>query len=215
MFKNSKWLSILLFIIAVVILIELYRVSPGAEKEVPAWIQAGGSILAIIASFGIADWSRASEQRSRRKDVFAVIQAAHQYAQKIRIVVDGSKPSERMVNLAIHNLYHRSITDGFARALANIPFHEVGTSEAVAAIVDMQVQFERFMPNSLEVFIAGPQNHQSFKDAQTELDISNYPERFNRHEELYEMVFKTLANNVRGNLIRIEDDFQRINEAMG
>lgn len=188
---------------------------PNAKQDVPAWIQAGGSILAIIASLGIADWSRRSEQHERSKDVFAVVQAAHAYAGKIRKIIDDSKPSERMVNPAIHELYHRNITDGFARALANIPFHEVGTSEAVAAIVDMQVQFDRFMPNSLETFIAGPQNHQAFKDAQAQLDVPNHPERFEQEEALYEQTFKNFANNLRGNLSRIDDDFQRINDAMG
>lgn len=207
---------ICLFLVTTAVLLWLYcKYLPNAEKDIAAWIQAGGSILAIIASLGIADWSRKSKQSEQQKNVFAVVQAAHAFAKKISKVTDDSKASELMVNHDIHSLYHRNITDGFARALANIPFHEVGTSEAVAAIIDMQVQFERFMPNSLDLFIAGPQNHPSYLDAEASLDLPNHPERYQKSQMLYESSFTTLAENLRGNLKRIDYDFQLINDALG
>ena len=210
--RFNRWAC--LFIVSTFVLVGIYWSLGGATCDLPAWIQAGGSILAIIASFGIADWGRSSENRERRENVFAVVKAAHEYAGKIRKSVDDSVLSGQMVDPVISHLYHRSITDGFSRALANIPFHEVGTSEGIAAILDMQIQFERFMPNSLEKFIAGPQNHPAFLEAKAQLDVRNHPERYTKEKELHNMLFKRLADNVRDNLTRIDDSFHCINEAM-
>ena len=191
-------------------LIFLYLYLPDAKTDVPAWIQAGGSILAIIASFWVVDLNRKSEQREKRNDVFAVVKAAHGYAQKIRKVVDVSHSSNRMVDFSIYNLYHRNIADGFARALANIPFHEVGASEAIEAILDMQAQFAQFLPDSIEAFVAGPHKNQTFLDVQSQFSATNEPERAQQVEVVFVEMFNALANNVRGNLNRIDANFELI-----
>ena len=203
------WLS------AAACLIFLYLYLPDAKTDVPAWIQAGGSVLAIIASFWVVDLNRKSEQREKRNDVFAVVKAAHGYAQKIRRVVDASHPSNRIVDSSIYNLYHRNITDGFAQALANIPFHEVGASEAVEAILDMQTQFAQFLPDSIDAFVGGPQNQLAFHDLQNHFITANEPERSQQRNELFVQMFNTLANNVRGNLSRIDANFELVQIHLG
>jgi hypothetical protein len=213
MIKLKDWLPsrfLWLWLGAAACLIFLYFHMADPKGDVPAWIQAGGSMLAIIASFWVVDLNRKSEQRERRSDIFAVVKAAHGYAQKIRKVVDVSHSSNRMIDSSIYNIYHRSITDGFSRALANIPFHEVGASEAVESILDMQVQFAKFLPDSVDALVAGPQKQQAFLDVQIQFSTTSEPEKSQQVEVVFVGVFNTLANNLRGNLDRIDADFDLI-----
>ncbi|MGL6264734.1 hypothetical protein ACSZMC_12790 [Aeromonas jandaei] len=58
----------------------------GSTNELPAWIQAGGSVLAIIASSWIASHDKVSRQKDRRKDILAVAEAAQHFSKKLEIL---------------------------------------------------------------------------------------------------------------------------------
>ena len=187
----------------------------GEKKGIPSWIQATGSVLAIIGASWIAGATRRAEEQQKRRAIFAVAESAQAYAKKLRNSIDTSRLEDGTPGFAIHDLYHRSVTDGLAQALANIPFHEVGSHEAVLALLSTQGQFARFLPQSIEAFIAGPDNHPVMKDTIHDYDDYPEPKRGEHQRDLRKKQRNTLANNVCVNLKRIDRDFETIQRAIG
>ncbi|PUE23230.1 hypothetical protein B9Z39_15900 [Limnohabitans sp. JirII-29] len=202
-----------LFLSAALSLVLVYWYLPCPKGDVPAWIQAGGSVLAIIASFWIADANRKSEQQERSQRVFAVAKAAHEYAKKIRGSIAFDQQNDRF-NSAIHDIYHRDVTRSFARALADIPFHEVGTSDVVQALLSMQVQFDEFLPNSIDALIKGPTGNPEFEGTRNDLDDLPPIERSIQRKLLRDRYIGVLVKNVYTHIDVIDANFEEVQRAI-
>ncbi|KAB0663196.1 hypothetical protein F3X86_20420 [Aeromonas veronii] len=186
----------------------------GSTNELPAWIQAGGSVLAIIASSWIASHDKVSRQNDRRKDVLAVAEAAHHFSKKIRDIIDSSCSKEGMVNVEIYNVYHNSVVNSYAKALGNIPFHEVGSSTAVQALLAMQVQFSELLGSSIEKLLQGVNSNVDFQKGASAYDHYPEPQRTEMIAKLKEVHFKVLSNNVKVHLDVIEKSFLTLKNEM-
>jgi hypothetical protein len=138
-------------------------------KDIPAWVQAVGSVLAIVAVFWISDANRKKEQHSRNQSVLAVARVAHDFAMDIDAELqtiltqkacgfDGSE---------IRSIYHRDISKRYGEALANVPLHELGSPEAVQALLSLQVNFSVFLPDAMEKLLKGPEQINPFNDTDT------------------------------------------------
>lgn len=138
-------------------------------KDIPAWVQAVGSVLAIVAVFWISDANRKKEQHSRNQSVLAVARVAHDFAMDIDAELqtiltqkacgfDGSE---------IRSIYHRDISKRYGEALANVPLHELGSPEAVQALLSLQVNFSVFLPDAMDKLLKGPEQINPFNDTDT------------------------------------------------
>lgn len=139
-------------------------------KDIPAWVQAVGSVLAIVAVFWISDSNRKKEQQSWNQSVLAVARVAHDFAKEIDAELqtiltekacgfDGSN---------IRSIYHRDIALRYGNALANVPVHELGSPEAVKALLALQVQFLVFFPDAMDRLLKGPDRIAPHNDTYTQ-----------------------------------------------
>jgi hypothetical protein len=127
-------------------------------KDIPAWIQAVGSVLAIVAVFWISEANREKEQRSRHQSVLAVVRVAHEFAMSIDTELQAilaEKPCGFDAS-NIRSIYHRDISKRYGEALANVPLHELGSADAVKALLALQVQFSVFFPDAMDKLLNGP-----------------------------------------------------------
>lgn len=139
-------------------------------KDIPAWVQAVGSVLAIVAVFWISDANRKKEQQSRNQSVLAVARVAHDFAKKLdaelQTILTGKACGFDGSN--IHSIYHRDIARRYGEALANVPLHELGSPEAVKALLALQVQFSVFLPDAMDRLLKGPDRIAPHNDTDTQ-----------------------------------------------
>lgn len=126
-----------------------------------AWFQAIGSVLAIFAAFDIAErQSKASREaikeeqrlteRFKKNGTLAVVRAAKTHATSIGEAMKTPQPS-----LALYQVYDKSIVNGIVGTLANAPVYELGSTEAVLALLSLRDQFV-FLGNAVEKYLDGP-----------------------------------------------------------
>lgn len=166
------------------------------HDHIPEWIQAGGSVLAIIGAFWIGDSTRRAEQVQKRQAIGAVVQAAQDFSDRIRDVIQRSNADAGIVEPSIYDIYHEEVTKALADALTKIPLHDLPSSDAVRAVLYLHGQFARFLPPAIDQFIAGPGKHPDFKNREHDYDDLPQPQRGQKQKMLRIVQFNVLANNV-------------------
>jgi hypothetical protein len=204
---KQKHLLLMLFFSLLLVIAYLFF---GKVEDLPAWIQAGGSVLAIIASFWIVSYEKRSKQLERQRDILAVAAAAQSFSEQIRKTIDTPGDIEDIVNPELYGVYHSSVATAYATALANIPFHEVGSHAAVQALLSMHVQFAHFLDFSIQELMSGTVNNKQFEDPRVVFEQYPEPERTKKIKELRSSQFETLVNNVRVHLDAIKRDYEII-----
>lgn len=140
-----------------------------SAQDIPAWIQAVGSVLAIVAVFWIAEANREKEQRSRHQSVLAVVRVAHEFAVSIDTELQAIL-GEKLCGFDgsnIRSIYHRDISKRYGEALSNVPLHELGSPDAVKALLALQVQFSVFLPDAMDGLLKGPDQISPYNDTDT------------------------------------------------
>lgn len=138
-------------------------------KDIPAWVQAVGSVLAIVAVFWISDANRKKELQSRNQSVLAVARVAHDFVKNIDAELQNilTEKACGFDGSNIRSIYHRDISQCYGDALANVPLHELGSTEAVQALLSLQVQFSVFLPDAMESLLKGPEQINPFNETDT------------------------------------------------
>jgi len=185
-------------------------------QAIAAWVQAGGSMLAIYGAYQVgAKQSHAAiaavmeaqrvETKNRKIGQFAVVQAAFTHAQQIGAALDNDDD-----NLSLYGVYNKIVTRRISKALARIPTHEVGSEVGVRALLSMADQF-LLLEQALEVYLAGPWKH-----PQMQLGLEQYqaPAFHKEREELVTTGTRVLAGNARRHLRRISEDYDSVKDAM-
>jgi hypothetical protein len=140
-----------------------------SAQDIPAWIQAVGSVLAIGAVFWMAEANREKEQRSRHQSVLAVVRVAHEFAASIDTELQAilSEKPYGFDGSNIRSIYHRDISKRYGEALSNVPLHELGSPDAVKALLALQVQFSVFLPDAMDGLLKGPDRIAPYNDTDT------------------------------------------------
>lgn len=217
--EQSWWRARAPFIVLLTlsILTLLAVIVPNSEGQaVAAWVQAGGSMLAIYGAYQVgAKQSRAAIEavteaqrvatRNRKIGQFAVVQAALTHAQQIGEALDNDDDK-----LSLYGVYDKIVTRRISKALARIPTHEVGSEAGVRALLSMADQF-LLLEQALEVYLAGPWNHPKIQ-----LSLAQYeaPGFHKEREQLVATGIKVLAGNARTHLRRISEDYDSVKDAM-
>jgi hypothetical protein len=129
----------------------------------PAWVQAVGSIAAIIGAYWVsgiqikADTVAAVEaearaQRRQRGSILAIAKAAIEVVDVLPKAADHNLQGR----LAVSILYDKRVFEGFINALEAVPIHELGSARAVTALLGLkngliaiQVAAEKFFAQSM------------------------------------------------------------------
>ncbi|WP_146230008.1 hypothetical protein [Paraburkholderia tropica] len=174
---------------------------PGDSSAWASWIQAVGSIVAILGAYYVGErQSRAAlasverghtlAEQAKRRAILAIGEAAFERAQKIENVLKGERPRENMFLV-----YDKSIARSISGALSAIPLQDVGSREGVLAILDLRDQFV-FLEQSMDAFLAGPWKHPELKLTLEEYK-NGYPGYPNVLNDLLKTSFEALNKNVQ------------------
>lgn len=112
------------------------KLSEMSSSEVASWVQAFGSIGAIMGAFAVANWQsrkqqihREQEKSDRLLSLYAVIESAASHAKAMGEIAENRPPS------CTFQGPWKSITVGAVQAsvqaLNTIPLHELGKAELV------------------------------------------------------------------------------------
>lgn len=181
--NNSAVLSILLVAGFTVDLVLIGRAWGLDRGEWASWVQAIGSILAIAGAFAIStlqskkefekDRVLARAEVQRRLRGVAGITLAAKYCSEGVCLAFEKEPFDRT---RLESLFEKSTFDDTIDALKAVPLHELGTQDAVLAIIwikDSLARLQHIVEDSLQAAatIPGPpggSNAQSFLDEQEE-----------------------------------------------
>ena len=174
----------------------------------PAWIQAIGSVAAIVYAVRISRSSINHAASEKRKTIFAIAEAAHTHACNIRKAIDvmGFNSGN---NIQIYAVYDKTIIEGVVKALQGVPMHELGSSKAVIAMLSLTDQMV-FLGSSVETLL---------KDRHSNPVIRKMLENFDKNDHVGRIeqataVFSNLQDNVRRHLNIIDKDYESLKESL-
>ncbi|MNJ47851.1 hypothetical protein D3C77_430230 [compost metagenome] len=125
-----------------------------SSEGAPAWVQAVGSILALIVAIRVSRLSVEHAGLVRQKSIFSIAEAAHQFASSIRNAIDsiGNEPGS---NVHLYGVYHKDVIASVVKALQGVPVHELGSGQQVLAILGLTNQLV-FLGAAAEKLLVDP-----------------------------------------------------------
>jgi hypothetical protein len=185
------------------------------STEAAAWVQAIGSILAIAAAILIS-WRQSKLAReslvnaqviadkARQHGILAIAEAALEHARRIDEALlqteSGSNPT------ALYEVYDQTIINGMVQALTDVPAHEVGSRDAVIALLSLRDQF-RFLGKAIE----------DYKKPKNDPDITKLLDSTDPGEErqkVWSQLKTVLAKNARDRVVIIRKQYESLKNAI-
>ncbi|MGX6566820.1 hypothetical protein [Cupriavidus necator] len=182
-------------------------IDPG---DIASWVQAIGSILAIVGAFSLVTIQGRSAWRDKQAAIFAVAHAAFRAAKDVDRALSSNDPeSELLVN------GHRLIIDSYVGTLSIAPVHELSSSDAITAFLLLRDQFS-LLKEAMAICIAGPSRHPHFKEEVDALkDAYMSAENLKRRDERIERQRRVLRRNVEVHIRAIEQRYEQMASALG
>lgn len=154
----TSWFYVVLASLMLATSVVLFKSADQTAKDLPAWVQAVGSVMAILAVFWVNAINQRKEHLARNQSILAIAKTAHEFASAIRVelkkISDESQPN--FESSKIRSIYDPEISRSYGKALANVPFHEAGSTEVVQALFYLQAQFAVLFPRSMDELLSGP-----------------------------------------------------------
>lgn len=178
--------------------------------NVAAWVQAVGSIAAIVGAYIVGERQAKATlhatqeahqlaKRTRRDGMFSVVKAARSRAKEFGEALDDPYPPSRM-----YDVYHPSIIDSLVELLNKVPVHELGSEQAIGAFVIFSGQFT-FLKKAMAEYLAGPYGSEETKKQIAELEQLQYDRKY--VNDVVDSKRQALRRNVQVHLTRIEVEY--------
>ena len=176
------------------------------------WVQAVGSILAIVGAYLVGErQARATllateeahrlGEHARREGMFSVIKAAHSRAKQIEAALDDDNPPLNMIEV-----YHPSLVDSLVDLMAKMPISELGSDQAINSFIIFSGQFV-FLNRNLDLYVTGPYGDPEFMAKLAKLERQGNPEQVDSVVATKKAVLK---KNVQVHLRRIDIEFKNL-----
>ncbi|ODP31551.1 hypothetical protein [Pandoraea sp. ISTKB] len=123
-----------------------------------SWVQAVGSILAIIAAGWGIRYQLDQANEGRRRAIIAIAAAAMARVEEAGERVQSSDPE-----IELASWYHCSIFDRLIGAFDSAPVHELRSGEGITAFLSMRDKLH-FLRVAVERCIAGPETFPPFEE---------------------------------------------------
>lgn len=170
-----------------------------------SWVQAFGSIGAILGAFWVASTQSRSGREEKQLAILAVAHAAVVEARRFRAMLNAEDPE-----MELYLNFHRSITDSYFAALSNCPVHDLQSPVAVTAHLRLRDQLP-FLLAAIEKCIAGPEKHPELKPQLEEFDAAyRGPGNAKRRSEFRQSVRKVLRGNVNVHIKEMEKRYDEM-----
>lgn len=178
-----------------------------SKDGAPAWIQAIGSILALLVVILASKIPVNHAASVKRKTIFTIVEAAHTHAQNIRNAVDAMQ--DPIDTTHIYRVYNKVIIEGVVKALQGIPMHELGSSKGVLAMLSLTDQMV-FLGAAVEILLEGPYNHPIMAKTLEDLEKNDHARRI----KLAATGFSVLQGNVRVHLEQIDKEYESLKDSL-
>ena len=169
----------------------------------PAWVQAIGSITALVVAIRVSRLSVEHAGLLRQKTIFSIAEAAHEYANKIRAAINTINDDPGS-NINLCSVYHRDVTAGIVRALQGVPVHELASGQQVLAILGLANQLV-FMGNATDRLLVSPAMHPDVLKV-LERAGDNYEQR----QRLSTVSLNVLKRNALNHLDKIDEHYNSL-----
>ena len=178
------------------------------------WVQAVGSILAIVGAYFIGERQaratlRATQEAhrlgeyARREGMFSVIKAAHSFAK----VIDAALEDEARP-LKMYGVYHPSLIDSLVDLMVKLPVSELGSDQAIGAFIMFSGQFT-FLKGALDKYVAGAYTD----DVNADIKKSEEQGYTDQWEVIVASKWGAMEQNVRVHLESIDAQFATLQAA--
>ena len=114
-----------------------------------AWVRAFGAIGAIAAVLCFVWLLPDVTLKARQTSILATAQAGLVRAKQIGEAI--ARPDPFGISDVLYVIYHQTIIDGIVQTLTSVPAQEIGSRDAVMALLSLRDQF-RFLSTSIEIF---------------------------------------------------------------
>lgn len=138
------------------------------KSDWAAWVQAIGSILAIVGAWLGIRYQLERVTKQRRDAIIAIAGAANARADQVRGYLLGADP-----HFELSTKFHQSIIDGLVHALNGASVDEIGSPEGVSAFLEMQYQVV-LLGTAIQAFIKGPYGDPEFVESAERLRKQGY-----------------------------------------
>lgn len=133
-----------------------WRFPPQNSGEWASWVQAIGSILAIVGAWLGIKYQLERATKQRRDAIIAIAGAANARADQVREYLRGADAQSELLTK-----FHQSIIDGLVHALNGAAVDEIGSPEGVSAFLEMQYQVV-LLGAAIQAFTKGPYGDPGF-----------------------------------------------------
>lgn len=185
------------------------------SNDVAGWIQAIGSIFAIVSSFFIANnqykeniksiiKSQKLASNAKKKGILSVVRFAKMHASNI----DAAIPEDVPTN--IYKVYDITIINGVVEALSAAPLYEIDSPEAIGALLSLRDQFV-FLGHRVDEYIAGPLKH---KEMAHTLEGLHDPQYKSARDKTLIVQKQVLAKNVKERIKYIHEKINIIENSL-
>lgn len=186
-----------------------FKYLPSNSGEWASWVQAVGSIGAIVGAVWVASSQSADARREKQAAIFAVAHAAVEEARKIRSYLQASDPE-----VELSTSYHKSILESYFGALSSCPVYELHSPKAVTALLMLRDQF-LFLRNSVETCLVGPLTSAQWRTEFNDSAIRTSMENEDQLHSRIEREKKVLRENVEVHIDAIEKRYDEMVSALG
>jgi len=179
-----------------------------SKDGAPAWIQAIGSILALVIVILVSKTPVNHAASVKRKTIFAIAEAAHTHACNIRNAIDAMEWLTGN-NSQIYTVYNKVVIEGVVKALQGVPMHELGSSKGVLAMLSLTDQMV-FLGTAVEILLQGPHKHPGIAKTLDSIDQDDRAQR----QKVCATGFSILQANARVHLNQIDKDYESLKESL-
>lgn len=172
-----------------------------------SWVQAVGSVLAIVGTVWAVQFQSASALRDRKEAILGVADAVQTWSKKIREMLSETRPRS-----TLQTKFHDSVLKGLIGALGSIPIQDVGRGEAVVAFLDLRNQLA-FLSKAIEEYAPSPWVDQEFVKTYEQMKDSGATRE--QLAELLEIHESVLLGNIASQLDAVDRHLKRLSKAMG
>jgi len=179
-----------------------------ASDAAPAWVQAIGSILAVIIAMLAPRISAKHAGLIKQKNILSVVTASHSYACDIRSAID-SIDGVHGSNLGLYDVYHKDVLAGVIRALESIPVGELASAEETLAVLGLTSQMV-FLGAAVEKMLFAPSQLPDVQEVLKGLEEDRAARR-----ELLDSVPLVLKANAKRHLNLIDKHYAVLKKTLG
>lgn len=149
-----------------------------------AWVQAVGSIAAIVGAVWGIRYQMERSERKRLESILAVAEAAIE-----RVDLVGRLMSEPDPRISLVREFDQSMLDGVLSAFAGVPVHEVQSGKGVIALMALRDQLG-FLGRAIAVCIDGPDSNPPFERILQKTLVSEGPDAWQELRVRFDGILK-------------------------